>query len=126
MNSKRGSVPFEADGGKYALRYSTNAIVEFQDETKLTLADGLATLRGGSIDFKMLRALLWAGLRDMDKSLAEAGDILDALGVQRTYECVQEAVSLAFPPPPEEEKDGDPGEDPGNAPAGKTPRKRKT
>lgn len=98
MNSKRGAISFETEGGQRALRFSTNAMVSYQDAMGETLMDGLQTLHENPGDMKRLRALFWAGLGA--GSLADAGDLLDEVGMTEAFRIVGEAASLAFPPPP--------------------------
>ena len=100
MNTKRGAVSFETEGGARALRFSTNAMVSYQDATNETLMDGLQALQEKPGDMKRMRALFWAGLGG--GALDEAGDIVDEIGLSEAFRLIGEAASLAFPAAPED------------------------
>ena len=68
------SYPIELGGNMRNLRYGFNAFVAFEEAT----GDSIMNI-GGTVTIKMLRALIWAGLRWEDKSLTvdAVGDMVD-------------------------------------------------
>lgn len=98
MSRAKGEVSIEADGKRYVLVYSTNAICELEDR----LGDGvaaLANLASSGKRFKTMRTVLLCGLLDHHPELTEkdAGRIIDAMGVAKADAAVGEAFALAFP-----------------------------
>ncbi len=132
-NSLRGAVPFEADGASYVLRFSTNAMVRYEDLTGETVREAfyalltarlpedgeakpnvkklLAQERGTR---KRIRRLFWAGLSAASLSEDAAGEIIDAVGEDEAGRLLAEALKLAFPPPPK-------GDTAGNGPGAEAP-----
>ena len=100
MNSKRGAVSFETEGGTRALRLTTNAMVAYQDATGETLMEGLQSLQERPGDMRRMRAMFWAGLGS--GSLDDAGDLVDEIGLSEAFRLIGEAASLAFPAAPED------------------------
>lgn len=122
MNSKRGAVTFEMDGETFTLRFSTNALIQFQDTFDIGLLESLRGFGDGDVDLKMVRGMFWAALRGHDLSQEQAGDLLDAVGFVEGFRLSQEALAKAFP---DAVAKVDAETDAGNAPAGKPPRKTK-
>lgn len=103
----RGRVPFSAGGKDYSLRFGTNAMARYQEITA-TLPDGdpakgetvMAALRRiekDSDDIALLRRLFWVSV-EQDCTEAEAGDLMDEIGLQdRAGPLLGEAIKAAFP-----------------------------
>lgn len=102
MNSKRGAVHIDADGTPYVMRFTTNAMVRYQDKAGETITEAFRAIDEGSksddLDTVRLRRLFWAALSsEHDISEDEAGDIMDAIGFQNAGLKLGEAVRNAFP-----------------------------
>lgn len=73
----RGLTRLQIGGRKRTLRFDSNAIIEAQEATG---CEGLeaALMRAGSLDVRIIRALLWAGLlhQDEDLEIREVGSWL--------------------------------------------------
>ena len=95
------------------LRFSTNAMVTFEEVygQNFTVVESFAkAVDVGSVSFKCLRALIFAGVSDSDPiSLTRAGDIIDEVGAGVAMRVVMEAVRSAFPDPDGEEGNGEEG-----------------
>jgi hypothetical protein len=99
-NKQRGEVGFEADGVRYALLYSVNALCTLEDQ----LGEGVMKLDRFMSDpenlrFKVLRTIFWAGLSERHPDVTEhdAGNIMTAIGVPRSVALFSKAFALAFP-----------------------------
>lgn len=98
MNSKQGAVSFEYEGRTCALRFTTNAMVSYQDEMDETVIEGVQGLGDGGIDLRRMRALVWAGFEGAERlSLQEAGQVIDHIGLEKAGELIAKSVELAFP-----------------------------
>jgi hypothetical protein len=98
MSKARGEVSIEADGKRYVLVYSTNAICELEDR----LDDGVAALSKLALAgkrFKIIRTVFLCGLLDNHPELTEkdAGRIIDAISLDKADALIVEAFGLAFP-----------------------------
>lgn len=126
-NSLRGAVAFEVDGQPYHLRFSTNAMVRYEDLSGETVREAFFALLTAKLpeegekkpDLKKLlaqergikkrvRRLFWAGLSHKDMTEEDAGDLVDAVGEDEAGRILGEALKLAFPQPKEADE--------GNAP----------
>lgn len=92
----RGRVTFAAAGQEYALHYTTNRLCQLEEEA----GEGVLALAAkldepGMVTFKLLRIIFRAGLVG-DVKLAQAGDIIDALGVHQALALVSESMGAAF------------------------------
>lgn len=87
------------------LKYTTNALVEFEDETGQEFMVVAANMEKGKVSFKMLRALVWAGLIDCDEDITvkQAGNIIDDVGFEKTLEKAMDAIQAMFPSTKEEQ-----------------------
>jgi len=66
---------FETDGKQYELRFTINALCEFENKYNIGIAEAMTD----SKSFYYLRGLLWAGLLANHKATVEqAGEIIDA------------------------------------------------
>lgn len=103
-------VPFEWDGTSYRLVFDINALCAFEDLTGLSVD----ALIGQRHKVNILRASMWAGLREhhAGMNVKSVGDLIFAMGAPKARELVDEAVSKAFPPPPEETEEGSADADP--------------
>lgn len=102
MNSKRGAIGFEVEGVQRALRFTTNAMVKYQDEAGETLLAGLQELQDNPGDMRRVRLIFWCGL-DGSPTLEDAGDVMDELGFAEALTIIGRAAEAAFPPAPEGE-----------------------
>lgn len=97
-NALRGEVDIEVDKKTLTLRLSINAMAEAETILGAGIADIIGELQQNP-KVGTLRALLWAGLREHQPktTLADAGEIIGALGVQRAAEVIGDSLSKAFP-----------------------------
>lgn len=101
-NPHTGERSFEVGGATYTLRFTVNALCELEDAVGSSVSElGAALADPTRARVKLMRALLWAGLRDRHPQLTieDAGALLDDGGAQRIMPLVAEAFSLAFPAP---------------------------
>ncbi len=97
-NPHRGQVAIEAGGKTYTLKFSTNAICEAEavsgGRSFGHLCDGIA-----AVDFRAMRALLWAGLKQAhpEMTLDLAGNLLDEVEPLEIGAKLNEAIELAYP-----------------------------
>lgn len=102
---KKGEVEFEADGKKYTLSYSVNALCALEDEVGQGIVGILGEVQAWeqepvSIRLKLLRAMLWAGLQDRhpEVDVKKAGEILTSIGdIAGASNLVGDALAAAFP-----------------------------
>lgn len=102
MSSKRGTIEIEAEGELYRLRFTTNAMARYQDRAGETVTQAFRALDAGGqsedLDAIRLRRLFWAALSsEHEVSEEEAGDVMDALGIQMAAQRLGEAIRAAFP-----------------------------
>lgn len=108
MATVTGVVAFEAAGAAHTLQFSTNRLCLLEEKVGLSTFEVATELALGrdqrlAVSAKTLRALVWAGLGKGDMTLAEAGNIIDAVGQKRMLAIVIDAFDGAFP----EEEEGD-------------------
>lgn len=107
-----GVVTFEASGQPHCLQFTTNRLCALEEKTSdtiLTVAQELALGKDQplAVSSRTLRALFWAGAGDGSMTLAQAGELIDAIGHHRAVALVSEAFDAAFPQAEEAEpKDG--------------------
>lgn len=97
MSLKRNGVRFEADGKEYQLRFSTNAMVAFQEDGGDPLLTGVTALEADPANTVLLRQIFWAGLSDQSLSKEDAGDIMGAVGQKEVFDLIGAAIKAAFP-----------------------------
>lgn len=102
MNSKRGAIEIEAGGEVYRLRFTMNAMARYQDRANETITQAFRAIDEGSerddLDTIRLRRLFWAALSsEHEVSEDDAGDVMDALGIQEAARLLGEAIRQAFP-----------------------------
>ncbi|EBA11794.1 hypothetical protein [Roseobacter sp. CCS2] len=99
----KGTVTLNVGDQEHRLRFTTNAIVLFEETygQNFTAVENFA--RGvdvGSVSFRCLRALIYAGLSDStDTTLRGAGQVIDDVGFPQAMSAALEAVRFAFPEP---------------------------
>jgi hypothetical protein len=98
MAKAKGEVSVEADGKRYTLVYSVNAICKMEDELG-DAVKSIGSLAVGGKKFSTVRTVFWCGLLDNhpDLTIQDAGRIIDAIGFDKADAVVGEAFSLAFP-----------------------------
>lgn len=98
-NRERGEVDLVAGDKTYTLRMSINAVAEIEELLDKGINEIVALVRDPK-DFRIgtWRALLWGALREFHNvSLAEAGEIMGAAGVDVIVARMGEAMAAAFP-----------------------------
>lgn len=119
MAAKKPYRSLKAGGESYKLRFSTNAIIEFEEAYgDSVMAFGQKMNAGvpdenGNVDpnapqirFKELRLLVWAALQEHHEDISEkeAGAIIDkAGGMRAAFEVANGALADAMPSDEEEE-----------------------
>ena len=101
-NRARGQVSFEADGETQTVAFTMNAMCKYQDRAGETLIAAVDALQSASSDVVRIRRLFWAGLVG-EFSEDQAGNIIDAIGLPKSFEILGDAVQAAFP---QEKTDG--------------------
>jgi hypothetical protein len=104
MNKEKGEVVIKYSGEEYKLKYTTNSLCELEDEVNLTVPEIMAYFSGeAKLGFKMLRAVLWAGLLEHHATdsvtVQMAGKMLDEITHPIVYLAVQDALIASFPEP---------------------------
>lgn len=96
----RGRISFEADGQAHALHYSHNAICRLEETTGKSLGQLTRELEsmGENLSVRSVRQLFWGGLPE-GTTLEQAGEIMDAVGLQGAGDLIARAVAAAFPAP---------------------------
>ncbi|MDD8024756.1 MAG: hypothetical protein PHX82_16825 [Paracoccaceae bacterium] len=98
----KNAVSFEVQGKTCTLAYTMNAQVAFEEKTGVefsAISEFFDQAQKGKISASRLREIFWAGLLDgaPDTTLREAGDLIDALGLEATFEKIGQAVVRAYP-----------------------------
>lgn len=101
-NKSKGIVKVNGD---YALRYTTNALVEMEEELGMSIQQIISMFDNGRLGFKAIRVLVWAGLIHQfdngdgtyDFTLREAGDLIDEIGLEEMIDKVGDALAAQFP-----------------------------
>lgn len=115
MASVTGKVPFAVGERQLTLHFTTNRLCALEDQTKLSTMEVATELALGkseplAVSKRTLRAMLWAGIGG-DTTLAQAGDLLDAIGHRRAVGLVIDAFDAAHPDIVDEQEDAKEGAD---------------
>lgn len=108
------SVTFEAGGRELALRMDMNALARYQDRSSETISAAIDAIMKDGWDITRGRRLFWAGLT-VRMTEEEVGDLMTEIGMGRALELAGEALRYAI-----RSLNGDPEEEPGNAPEPRT------
>jgi hypothetical protein len=94
-----GRVEFEAGGVARYMRLTTNAQVRFQQAAGRSLLAAFDAVRAqsGDLDFEAVRRMVWAVMSHENLTEDQAGDLMDDLGITRTFELLAKAVVAAYP-----------------------------
>lgn len=104
----RGRVTFEVAGQEYALRFTTNRLCDLEEDAGESITQlGERLEEPGAITFTDLRRIFRAGLVG-EFSHAQAGDLLDAIGLQEGLMLAMKALGAAFDIKVEDGKPGKP------------------
>jgi hypothetical protein len=95
MATVTGEVSFEAGGARHTLRYGINELCRLEDRLNIDVT-ALGQKMAAGLNMRTLRTIFACGLSG-DLADAEAGDIIDEVGLQRAGELVGEAMQAAFP-----------------------------
>lgn len=84
--------------GDAVLRFTINSICEFEAETGRKFIE-VANEMQGAPSVLTLRDLVWAGLRHAQPEVtrAQAGDLMEAVGLKAVSDALGEAMRAAFP-----------------------------
>lgn len=99
-NPTKGEVGFDADGKRWTLVYSVNALCALEDKLgagAMMVAEQMAN--SSNLRIATVRTLFWCGLRDHHPELteADAGDIMTDIGITDAVDLVGKAFAAAFP-----------------------------
>lgn len=96
-NRRKGEVELEAGDTIVTLRFSTNAICSLEEDLGVGINE-LGEKMSDPSQFKlsMLRSIVRACVTE-EVSPQEAGDIIDAAGIEATGEAIGRAFQAAFP-----------------------------
>ena len=94
-NPHRGEVEIKAGEKAYTLVFTINAICDVEEETGADLLADLTRL-------SKVRLMLYAGLRTRhpEISRADAGAIIETIGVDVVQQAIVKALEIAFPKKP--------------------------
>lgn len=95
-NAQRGEVAFTANGEEFRLRFGTNALCEIEAACGEGINSVLKKLQGNNPSLLLMRMIFAAGI---GKSPETAGEIIDAITMERAGELIGKAMTLAFPAP---------------------------
>jgi len=84
----------------WRFRFGNNALAELEGMLGLSLPQLGKRLAAGEAGFRELRALVWAGLlhEQPDITLRQAGEVMDAAGLEAAVDAAVRAFTAAFPP----------------------------
>ena len=101
------SITIKFNGETRHLRYDFNAFVALEEELGIPISE-IGDKVAGSVGFKDMRAIVWAGLIHEDKklTLSDVGNMLEPSNLAEIAEKVGEALVAAFPEPGEKTKNG--------------------
>lgn len=120
-DSIKGRVPFEAGGKSYALRLSINAQAVYEEAAGESVIASMTNLNAKADSVLRLRRMFWAGLQGAGHvmTLAQAGDLMEEVGLNPAARLVTQAFLLAYPQPDPEEADSSAEGDAGNSKRGR-------
>lgn len=102
-NPHKGEVAFEANGERYVLQFSIDAICALEAETGKGIIGLVAEFQDpDKMSVTLARQILWAGLREHhpELSVKEAGELIPAAGgIAELIKLFGEAFSASFPQP---------------------------
>lgn len=101
----RGGVEFAHDGRRYVMRFGANQLCAAEEASGRRTLELVNEIQSGAGSFRTFRVLFWAGLGTV--TVEQAGEMMDAIGLQEVAEIIGKALTLAFPDP--EAGRGDPG-----------------
>lgn len=110
-NRQKGETGFDALGQTWTLRYGTNALCEIEDLFGRSALDVARDFEDETtVRIRSIRDFFFCGLKDHypDVDAAKAGEIIDALGLDRVGTKIGEALALAFPSPDDTHAPGKP------------------
>lgn len=101
-NKDDGWIVINARGKPYKLHFSINALCILEAEIEKIMPAGdkvdVQAIMQGRPSIGMIRTLFWAALQQHHRGMTkdEAGDVMEALGMQGAAEAVARAFSRAF------------------------------
>lgn len=98
MSRAKGEVSLEADGKRFTLVFSVNALCELEERLGEAVSD-IGSLASKGKRFSTIRTVFLCGLLDHHPDLTErdAGNIISAIGIDKADAACAEAFALAFP-----------------------------
>ena len=85
---------------EYTFRLGANALCRFERETSLPIGK-LSGLNVENIEIRVVRALIWAGLKDHhpEMTIDMAGDVIDEIGMPQVIKVMGDGMAGFFPQP---------------------------
>ena len=100
-NAHKGEVAFEAEGQRYVLRFSIDAICQLEAETSKGIVALISELQDrDKMSITLARQMLWAGLREHhpDITVKDAGELIPAAGgMSALLTLFSKAFASSFP-----------------------------
>jgi hypothetical protein len=101
-NAAKGQTSLNVDGVDFTLAFTANAMCELEEATGQSVPKFLAGLEDpkNPPGFTEIRLLLWAGLLDQHgMTLKEAGQLIDAVGLDAMGDKMATAMARSLPDP---------------------------
>lgn len=97
-NPLRGQAAFDVDGEAYTLVMDVNALAEAEDALGMDI-DLILAKYGQGTSVRLVRALVWAGLREKHPcSIEQAGKLVSGAGFLVAKAVLEKALLNAMPP----------------------------
>ncbi len=93
------TVTFEIDGKPHTIALTTNGMARYQKEMGESTTAGFAEIEKEGFDAVRLRAMFWAMLPEGTATIDEAGDMMDAVGIQMAAALIGQTAKAAFQQP---------------------------
>lgn len=109
-NPHRGEATFEVDGREHRVRFTWNAAAAYEEMAGKPLSDALLDVAREKLSARSLRAMLWAGLQEVDENvtLKDVGRLIDRMGRKEAQRVMGVALRYFFPELEKPEKSPDP------------------
>jgi hypothetical protein len=108
MSKAKGEVGFDADGERFTLSFSIDALCELEEAAGCSMTKiGETWADPSKPQLRLVKIAFWAALTENHPglSMADAGKLMAAIGFVQASRLVLEAFALAFP---ESAKEGAP------------------
>src|SRR5688572_26747681 len=100
MSKAKGEVGFDADGGRFTLTFSIEALCELEEAAGFSMAKiGTILKDPEKPNLRIVKCMFWAALTDHhpDITQKDASKLMSQIGFVNAGQLVLEAFALAFP-----------------------------